>query len=1012
MIKPLYGSRIFALLLLATVCHEKIALTQGYDPAEAARRMTTADGLQVTLFASEPEVRQPNFVKCDDRGRLWTIQYLQYPNPAGLKRVKVDRWSRTEYDRVPLPPPHGPRGADRITILTDTDGDGRADQFKDFIDGLNLVTGVAFGHGGVFVLNVPYLLFYPDHNRDDLPDADPKVLLTGFGMEDAQSMSNHLTWGPDGWLYGVNGSTTTCHIRGIEFQQGVWRYHPKTKKFELFCEGGSNCYGLTFDRHGELYYSTNGGPLVHAVQGGYYFKSFGKHGPLHNLYAYHHFSNLQCDQVPGGPPTGGTIYRGDSLPLDYRGKFIAGNFLGHTVSRWRLEPTGSTVRGWYDGLLVDSQDTWCGPTDLCAGPDGAIYFSDFYDQRTAHPDPDAQWDVTNGRIYKLQSAATPPFESIDLARKTSSELVDLLAHANGWYADRARCLLAARNDRSVLPRLRAMAQNTDHPQLALQGLWALHGIAGLGDSLALELLLHPEPYMRFWTVRLLGDQRSITTKLATRLTELVSRETSPVVLAQLAATAKRLSGSQGLPIVQQLLWQRPDENDERIVWLLWWAIEAHALTDTDRLLTMFTQNDAWHNQAARNNGLRLVRRWAAEGTQTGYQASLELLESIPAQYRSAADANLRLGLAERAVGLQKIGQGSLFTQQAAQRHDRLDSARPYQPLSADLRHYIERRWRQQPADLATLELAIQGGIQGAYRTLLDTIPVEGQTPDRLNRVLKLLKNFGRSDTIPIMLDLVVGEQPDSIKVSALDVLARFDSSQVTESLVDIYPDVSPIVRSRVCQLLLSRPHSAQILLALVDQGKLKPKQIPLDQLSRLSVHHDQAIDRLVQKHWGNIGPGTSEEKLATMRRFNNDLRAASGNRIPGKALFKKHCGICHRLHGEGNQIGPDLTSANRNDRAALLGNIVDPSAVIRREYLAHIVQTDSGQVLTGLLAEQDAAHIRLLDAKNEQTQISRDQIETLEPSNISLMPERILDSLSHQELRDLFAYLESGPKEH
>ncbi|MEO2045547.1 MAG: c-type cytochrome [Pirellulales bacterium] len=671
------------------------------------------------------------------------------------------------------------------------------------------------------------------------------------------------------------------------------------------------------------------------------------------------------------------------------------------------------MRGWYDGLLVDSHDTWCGPTDLCAGPDGAIYFSDFYDQRTAHPDPDAHWDMTNGRIYKLQSATAPPSEPIDLARKSSSELVDLLSHTNAWYADRARCLLASRNDRSVLPRLRAMAQSTDHPQQALQGLWALHGIAGLDNSLAMELLLHPEPYMRFWTVRLLGDQRSMTPKLATRLTELVSRESSPVVLAQLAATAKRLPGLQGLPIVQQLLWQQSDENDERIVWLSWWAIEAHALTDTDRLLTLFTRNDAWHNQAARNNGLRLVRHWAAEGTQTGYQASLELLESVPAQYRSGADAKLRLGLAERAVGLQKIGQGSLFTQQAAQRHDRLDSARPYQPLSANnLRHYIEQRWQQQPADLATLELAIEGGIQGAYRALLDAaIPTEGQTSDRLNRVLKLLKYFGRSDTIPIMLNLVIGKQPDPIKVSALDVLARFDSSQVTESLVDFYPHASPILRSRVCQLLLSRPDSALILLALVDQGKIDPKQIPLDQLSRLAVHHDQAIDSLVQKHWGNIGPDTSEEKLATMRRYNNDLRTASGNHFPGKTLFMKHCGICHRLHGEGNQIGPDLTSANRNDRAALLGNIVDPSAVIRREYLAHIVQTETGQVLAGLLAEQDAAHITLLDAKNERIQISRDQIETLEPSDTSLMPERILNSLSPQELRDLFAYLESGPQE-
>ncbi len=239
----------------------------------------------------------------------------------------------------------------------------------------------------MYVLNPPYLLFYPDANRDDVPDRDPEVLLTGFGMEDAQSMSNHLTWGPDGWLYGVNGSTTTCRIRGIEFQQGVWRYHPITHEFELFCEGGSNCYGVTFDANGELFYSTNAGPFVHAVQGGYFYKSFGKHGPLHNLHAYHYFPELERDQVPGGPPTGGTIYLADALPRQFRGTFIAGNFLGHTVSWWTIQPNGSTVSAKYGGVLADAHDTWFGPTDLCVGPDGAIYVSDFYDHARPIPIP-------------------------------------------------------------------------------------------------------------------------------------------------------------------------------------------------------------------------------------------------------------------------------------------------------------------------------------------------------------------------------------------------------------------------------------------------------------------------------------------------------------------------------------------------------------------------------------------------------------------------------------------------
>jgi hypothetical protein len=111
-------------------------MPQGYALDFAASRMVLAGGLAVNLYAAEPDVRQPILVKFDDRGRLWTVQYLQYPTPAGLKRVKVDRWSRTVYSQVPEPPPKGPKRADRITICADTDGDGRADRFRDFVGGL------------------------------------------------------------------------------------------------------------------------------------------------------------------------------------------------------------------------------------------------------------------------------------------------------------------------------------------------------------------------------------------------------------------------------------------------------------------------------------------------------------------------------------------------------------------------------------------------------------------------------------------------------------------------------------------------------------------------------------------------------------------------------------------------------------------------------------------------------------------------------------------------------------
>jgi len=995
----------FAAMAIITTMPSQV-MGQGYAPTDAMKQMTVNDGLGVSLFAHEPEVRQAIFVKCDDRGRLWTIQYLQYPNPAGLRRVKIDRWSRTIYDRVPKPPPYGPRGADKITICEDTDGDGRADEFTDFVDGLNLVTGVAFGHGGVFVLNVPYLLFYPDRDQDDVPDSDPEVLLSGFGMEDAQSMANHLTWGPDGWLYGVNGSTTTCNIRGIEFQSGAWRYHPLTKKFELFCEGGYNCYGLTFDENGELLYSTNGGPFIHAMQGAYYYKSFGKHGPLHNQFAYHHFPIQECDQVPGGPPTGGTIYLGNTFPEHFRGKFIAGNFLGHTVSWWKLHPQGSSFRATYGDVLFDSHDTWVGPTDVCLGPHGEIYVSDFHDKRTAHPDPDAQWDLSNGRIYKIAAKNQTSSHVADLSKLPSDQLIDLFQDDNGWLADRVRVELAHRQDKSVAKRLLSMAQQKDNGRLALQGLWALNAVGAVDEAVAHDLLEHPYPYVRFWTTRLLGDSGKISPALAEKLADMASRESSAPVVAQLACTAKRLPAEYALPIIEQLLYSQFAETDERIPWLIWWAIESKSMTATDSLINLLSTEQAWRLQAYRDNALRLIRRWSAEGNQKGYKSCLALLESAPVEYQLAALEHLRLGLSERAVGLHGIGQGGLFDQQAADDDAPPTVARGYEPLTEELKRYIQQIWHENQSDVLYLELAIRAKVTDAYRALLETVQQSEAENDSLTDALALLREVGDTDASTAVLGIIASNQSEPISIAAIEVVDAHGNGETVQMLQDDYHSFSPSIRTRLRDLFFSRIDSAKSFLGEIGQGNVPVEEVPVSQLSQLASHKDKEIDDLVRQLWGKIGRGSTEETLATMRRYNNDLRAGTGDLQNGKMLFTKHCAVCHQLHGEGNRVGPDLTTANRKDLAALLGNIVDPSAVVRREYESYVVLTDAGRTLTGLMAEQNAAAVTLIDAQNRRVKIPRDEIEEIFPSDVSLMPDRLLEQLTPQQLRDLFAYLE------
>ena len=958
-----------------------IVFGQGYAPQQAVDKMSPGEGLTVKLFASEPQIRQPILVKCDDRGRLWVIQYLQYPNPAGLKRVRVDRFSRTVYDHVPEPPPRGPKGADRITICQDVDGDGRADTFRDFISDLNLCTGLEFGDGGVYVLQAPYLLFYHDRDGDDRPDGDPEVLLEGFGIEDAQSLANHLTFGPDGWLYGLNGSTTTCRIHGLEFQQGVWRYHPRTKAFELFCEGGGNGFGLTFDAKGRLIYSSNGGLCWHGVQGGYYEKTFGKHGPLHNPYAYGWFTSVQHTGLTGRPNTGGTIYLADALPSQYRSAFLCGDFLGHTCSWWKVAERGSTLQMSLGGLLLNSHDTWFGATDLCLAPDGAVFVCDFFDQRTAHPDPDARWDRSNGRVYKIVPEPSQRSKNaVDLARLTGDELIDLLKHPNHWWRSRARRRLVQWCDASTLARLRAGAVQQAEGDLALESLWALHLCGEFDDELAGELLIHSDEHVRSWTVRLLGDERNVSARIARLLATRAACEPSVVVRSQLASTARRLPGPEALPIIAALARRDEDAGDPFVPWLLWWAIEDKAVEHTAACLELFDAA-AWSHVLMRENVRRLVRRYAAEGTSSAYAACARLLERAPEEEADVMLAELARGLGER----KPTGR---------------------EPIAAELKDSIAWRWQASPETPLCLELALALELPDAQQRMLSLVADPELNDGQRVAILDLLSRFGTQTSVAAALAFIDPRQTEAIERAAVAAAGRFESEQVTRHFLSCYASLRPAVRSDVRATLLSRPKSALALLEEVRRGIIRPDEIPPQQLQRAALHHDDAIDSLVRRLWGRIGPGTPEEKLADIRRFSNDLRAGSGEKAAGKPLFQKHCGVCHQLFGEGNHIGPELTKANRGDQNALLTNVVDPSSVIRKEYASYVLATHDGQVFTGVVAEQDPASVTLIDAKNQRTRILRERIDELEESPISLMPERLLEQLTPQELRDLFAYLQ------
>ena len=391
------------------------------------------------------------------------VEYRQYPAtpPASVEGVASGRdgvW-RVVLDKIPPAPPNHVRGLDRITIHEDADGDGKFEGHRTFLDGLNIATACARGRGGVYVLNPPYLLFYADKDKDDVPDGDPEVLLEGFGLEDTHSVVNSLRWGPDGWLYAAQGSTVTGRVRRPgsaepavhSMGQLIWRYHPESRRYEVFAEGGGNAFGVEIDAKGRIFSGHNGGDTrgFHYVQGGYFRKGFDKHGPLSNPYAFGYFAAMKHPNVPRFTHTF-AIDEGGSLPSRYRGKLFGVAPLLNYVVMSEMIPEGSTFRTVDLGQPVTTTDPWFRPVDIEPGPDGALYVADWYDGQTSHiRNQEGQIDRTNGRVYRLRAAGAKPIAPFDLSKKSTAELADLLGDRNRWTRQTALRLIGDRKDPSI-----------------------------------------------------------------------------------------------------------------------------------------------------------------------------------------------------------------------------------------------------------------------------------------------------------------------------------------------------------------------------------------------------------------------------------------------------------------------------------------------------------------------------------------------------------------------------------
>jgi len=973
--------------------------TDPLSPQESLKQFKPSDGLAVDLIAAEPDIRQPLCINFDERGRMWVVQYIQYPFPAGLKVVEYDRYIRAKFDKVPSAPPNHAAGRDVISILEDVDGDGSFRKHNTFVSGLSIATSALPGRGGrkpgelgrfgksgsdygVWVMNPPYLLFYPDADRDDVPDADPIVHLSGFGLEDTHAVASNLTWGPDGWLYGTQGSTCTAKVKThlgdtsktTDFLgQAVWRYHPERHVFEIFAEGGGNTFGLEFDDAGRCFSGTNNGNLrgMHYVQGGYGKKTWGKHGPLTNPYAFGFFEHM--------PHTGyGTrlthtfvVYGGTLMP-QYRGKIIAPNSLTSRIQLTRLEPWGSTYKTVEEPHLMTSDDGWFRPVDLKVGPDGAIYIADFYEKRISHVDPRDTWERGSGRIWRLRPADwKPKTVAMDLWTERAEKLVERLKSANRWERWTARRMLG---ERDTLPDAVELAFKDDQAASPLEALLAIHAARKMTDPLARAGLQHADPVVRAWTVRLLTDidQSGVSDTLFNRLREMASYEVDPQVRSQLASSSRRLRPDQGFLLASDMLAHGDDIDDPYIPLLLWWTYERLATQVSGGIVEQFARPAVWESRLARDIiAPRLARRYAAEPTAANQEILARLLEAAP------SDAHRKILLA----GIREALVGGNTPQ--------------WSPSL--LKAFVAS---------GDPELSLRAGEVSAIPSALQSAADEKADAATRIRLIEALSLTGKASVGDALLKIVKGTRHVDVRLAAITGLGRCPSPSLADGLVETYPKLNrPEMKSAAIATLLSRPDWIVRLVRGVETGVIPRADLSNTDLTRLRQFEDPAVVALVERVFGKAVRATDAEKAVEVERITRLATTGVGDAIRGKAIYATRCGACHTLNGVGGQIGPDLTTYDRRNATDMAINIVDPSAYIREEFASFRVKTRGDEVYVGLIVERSGDRLTLVDAAQQKTTIAKGDIADERAMKQSLMPEGLLAGLSDQEVRDLFKYL-------
>ena len=1040
------------------------------DAQTAAKMMTVPEGFSVEVVASEPDIVNPVAMAIDERGRFWITESLEYPRrEPGV-------------------------GKDRVKVLEDTDGDGKCDKFTVFLDGLNIPSGVAVGHGGVWIANSPDILFVPDADRDGVPDGPPQVVVTGFGRSDTHELPNSLTWGPDGWLYGLNGVFNFSNVtypkdspwlksvadasrvgqKGgdketrtrdasatprteFKFTCAMFRIHPRTREFQVFCEGTSNPWGIAFNDEGEAFISACViDHLWHLVETGYYHRQGGPYPPftwkIDSIVKHKHQKAAYC---------GIHYFDSDAYPEKYRGKLYMGNIHGGCINVDRIERDGSTYKGFGEDDFLTANDAWFMPVVQKTGPDGCLYILDWYDRyhcyQDANRDP-AGIDRLKGRLYRVRyngkdmaqdrgrvapqlgtesrsdsatkHAAKPRvYPQIDLAKETDEQLIERLGANNDFIRWTATRLLQERPTEKAFAKLATMAADqktlpTQRKHAAFSSIgMAYNGLdVGITMKFAEKLLASKDNVLAAWATRLAWDSSSIRSELESTLLRRDSAEPLTEFWATVPSDVRlqRVIGFAKLPksksVLKEFVVQLACADDDKLIpHIVWQNLHPRLEDQTSEFLDVLQSGDYLKKKPVADLMPRIAERILGR-------------QKFDAQPIAKLFALLRDDHPQ--VAKQVIELLSAKVQSGELKGDKLDQLKvAMEPVMKPMMDVESKHPLRLEASLLSLSWGDRGPAVGTARSMI--LDKEGVPAQRLAAFNALIS--AKDECVAQVTRGILSRkpaEPSAFVVDFIAALGRMDSGklevEVGNELVTRFAELPPELQSSIIELLTQRAGWSKSLLTQVGEKKIAATAINVNQARRIQALKDKELNDLLSRHWGQVRDTRNPDREKVVVEMKSLVRQKPGDPFAGEKVFKRVCAACHKIYGEGPDIGPDITSNGRNDFNQLLSNVFDPSLVIGAGYRVCTVVTTNGRVQSGLLVEDSPQRIVLKPAAigrprdNSETTlvdgavkvsvgeliaIPRDDIDDFKINELSLMPEGLEKQLSPQEIVDLFAFL-------